>query len=75
MAPPTGDDVFPIFGTKNPNYLLENIAGFDIKLSQEEMAELEDAVPHEAVIHKHSCHINTRFANTKLYAMSSVALS
>ena len=44
-----GDDVFPIPGTKNPKYLEENIAAFDIKLSKEEMSELENAVPHDAV--------------------------
>ncbi len=44
-----GDDVFPIPGTKNPKYLEENIAAFDIKLSKEEMTELENAVPRDAV--------------------------
>ncbi len=44
-----GDDVFPIPGTKNPKYLEENIAAFDIKLSKEEMSELENAVPRDAV--------------------------
>ncbi|KAL0053153.1 hypothetical protein WJX82_001619 [Trebouxia sp. C0006] len=44
-----GDDVFPIPGTKTLRFLQENIAAFDIKLSKQEMAELEEAVPHAAV--------------------------
>lgn len=46
-----GDDVFPIPGTKKLKYLEENIAAFDVKLSKEEMAELEAAVPRDAVSH------------------------
>lgn len=44
-----GDDVFPIPGTKNIKYLEENIAAFYVKLSKQEMTELEEAVPHSAV--------------------------
>lgn len=44
-----GDDVFPIPGTKNVKYLQENIAAFHVKLSKEEMSELEAAVPQDAV--------------------------
>lgn len=44
-----GDDVFPIPGTKNIKYLEENIAAFQIKLSKQELAELEEAVPHDDV--------------------------
>ena len=44
-----GDDVFPIPGTKTLRFLQENIAAFDIKLSKQEMTELEEAVPHAAV--------------------------
>ncbi len=46
-----GDDVFPIPGTKTLEFLQENIAAFDIKLSKQEMTELEEAVPHVAVSH------------------------
>jgi len=46
-----GDDVFPIPGTKTLKFLRENIAAFDIKLSKQEMTELEQAVPHVAVSH------------------------
>ncbi|KAK9803167.1 hypothetical protein WJX72_006969 [[Myrmecia] bisecta] len=43
-----GDDVFPIPGTKRVKYLEENLAAVAVKLSGEEMAELEAAVPiHE----------------------------
>jgi len=44
-----GDDVFPIPGTKSIKYLEENIAAFNVKLSKQEMTELEEAVPHSAV--------------------------
>jgi len=46
-----GDDVFPIPGTKSIKYLEENIAAFNVKLSKQEMTELEEAVPHSAVSH------------------------
>ena len=46
-----GDDVFPIPGTKSIRYLEENIAAFNVKLSKQEMTELEEAVPHSAVSH------------------------
>ncbi|KAL0028014.1 hypothetical protein WJX77_000199 [Trebouxia sp. C0004] len=45
-----GDDVFPIPGTKTLEFLQENIAAFDIKLTKQEMTELEEAVPHVAVV-------------------------
>ena len=53
-----GDDVFPIPGTKNIKYLEENIAAFCVKLSKQEMTELEEAVPHSAVSHfvQSECH-------------------
>jgi len=44
-------DVFPIPGTKSIKYLEENIAAFNVKLSKQEMTELEEAVPHSAVSH------------------------
>ena len=51
-----GDDVFPIPGTKNIKYLEENIAAVAVQLSKEEMSELEDAVPHNAVSHSICVH-------------------
>ncbi|KAK9836579.1 hypothetical protein WJX74_003504 [Apatococcus lobatus] len=45
-----GDDVFPIPGTKRVKYLEENVAAFHIKLSKQELAQLE-AVFAEDKIH------------------------
>ena len=44
-----GDDVFPIPGTKRIKYLEENIAAFNVKLSKQELAEIEEHVPHDQV--------------------------
>lgn len=44
-----GDDVFPIPGTKHIPYLEENIAAFNVKLSKQELAEIEESVPHDQV--------------------------
>ncbi len=40
-----GPDIVPIPGTKKRTYLEENIKATDIKLSSEEMAQLDQAVP------------------------------
>ena len=45
-----GEDVVPIPGTKRRKYLEENAAAAEIKLTPEEVAELEAAVPAEAVV-------------------------
>jgi aryl-alcohol dehydrogenase-like predicted oxidoreductase len=45
-----GDDVVPIPGTKRRKYLEENAAAASIKLMPEDVAELEAAVPQEAVV-------------------------
>lgn len=44
-----GEDVFPIPGTKRIKYLEENIAAFDVKLSKEDLAWLDENVPHDQV--------------------------
>lgn len=44
-----GDDVFPIPGTKQIKYLEENIAAFDVKLSQQELADIDELIPHDQV--------------------------
>jgi aryl-alcohol dehydrogenase-like predicted oxidoreductase len=44
-----GEDVIPIPGTKRRKYLEENAAAVDIRLTAEEVAELEAAVPIEAI--------------------------
>ncbi len=44
-----GDDVIPIPGTKRISCVDENVAAASIKLTAEEIKELEDAVPHHEV--------------------------
>ncbi|GAB4821479.1 hypothetical protein N2152v2_008525 [Parachlorella kessleri] len=44
-----GDDVVPIPGTKTIKYLEENVGALKVKLSPEEMEELESLVPHDQV--------------------------
>jgi aryl-alcohol dehydrogenase-like predicted oxidoreductase len=40
-----GDDIVPIPGTKRRKYLEENIGAVTIKLTKEELAQIEDAAP------------------------------
>jgi aryl-alcohol dehydrogenase-like predicted oxidoreductase len=40
-----GHDVFPIPGTKRRTYLEENIAAFEVALSDDELAMLDEIVP------------------------------
>jgi aryl-alcohol dehydrogenase-like predicted oxidoreductase len=44
-----GPDVVPIPGTKRRTYLEENTAAVAVTLSAEDLAEIEAAVPEEAV--------------------------
>jgi aryl-alcohol dehydrogenase-like predicted oxidoreductase len=44
-----GDDIAPIPGTKRVQYLEENVGATDVKLSAEDLAALEQAVPRDAV--------------------------
>jgi aryl-alcohol dehydrogenase-like predicted oxidoreductase len=44
-----GDDIVPIPGTKNPRRLEENAAAADIKLSPQDLEELDNAVSPDAV--------------------------
>lgn len=44
-----GEDVFPIPGTKRVKYLRENVAAFNIKLTPEELKEIDDVFPEHAV--------------------------
>jgi aryl-alcohol dehydrogenase-like predicted oxidoreductase len=44
-----GDDIVPIPGTKRRKYLEENAAAAEVELSPEDVAELDQAVPAEAV--------------------------
>jgi aryl-alcohol dehydrogenase-like predicted oxidoreductase len=43
-----GDDIIPIPGTKRRTYLEENIAAAAVKLSKEDLAELDDIFPEGA---------------------------
>jgi aryl-alcohol dehydrogenase-like predicted oxidoreductase len=45
-----GDDIVPIPGTKRRTYLEENAAAAEIELTPSEVAELEAAVPIDAVV-------------------------
>ena len=44
-----GDDVAPIPGTKRVKYLEENVAAADVTLDESDLAELDRAVPRDAV--------------------------
>jgi aryl-alcohol dehydrogenase-like predicted oxidoreductase len=44
-----GEDIVPIPGTKSPRRLEENAAAAEIQLSDEDIAELDDAISPEAV--------------------------
>jgi aryl-alcohol dehydrogenase-like predicted oxidoreductase len=44
-----GDDVVPIPGTKRVKYLEENVAATDVRLSEEDLTALEQAIPRDAV--------------------------
>jgi aryl-alcohol dehydrogenase-like predicted oxidoreductase len=45
-----GDDVVPIPGTKRVRYLQENVAAAFLELTDEDLAELQQAVPADAVV-------------------------
>lgn len=44
-----GDDVFPIPGTRSVKRLEENVGGAHVKLTKEDLEEIEAACPHTAV--------------------------
>src|ERR687888_1339471 len=44
-----GDDIVPIPGTKRRRYLEENVGAADVRLSADDMQELDDALKPEAV--------------------------
>ena len=45
-----GDDVAPIPGTKRIPYLEENVGATEVRLSDDDLKALVDAVPREAVV-------------------------
>ncbi len=44
-----GPDLVPIPGTKRPEYLEENAAAADVRLSRRDLERIEEAVPKGAV--------------------------
>ena len=44
-----GEDIVPIPGTKRIKYLEENAAAVNVKLSKQDMVEIEDVMPSEAI--------------------------
>ena len=45
-----GDFIVPIPGTRKIHRLEENVAAADIVLSDKDLAEIEAAIPHDAVV-------------------------
>ena len=45
-----GDDVAPIPGTKRVSYLEENVGALDVRLTDDDLKTLEEAVPRDAVV-------------------------
>jgi aryl-alcohol dehydrogenase-like predicted oxidoreductase len=45
-----GDDVVPIPGTKRVRYLEENVGAASVRLTEEDLAALDEAVPRDAVV-------------------------
>jgi aryl-alcohol dehydrogenase-like predicted oxidoreductase len=58
-----GDDIAPIPGTKRRKYLEENAAAADVHLSAEEVAELEAAVPEDAVVGERYAEANMKYVD------------
>lgn len=58
-----GEDIVPIPGTKRRNYLEENIGAADIRLSAAEVAELDKALPSEAISGPRYNEQNQRYVN------------
>ncbi len=44
-----GDDIVPIPGTKRRKYLEENAAAVDIRLTEEDLARIEEAMPRDSI--------------------------
>jgi aryl-alcohol dehydrogenase-like predicted oxidoreductase len=50
QGPRHGHGVAPIPGTKRVRYLEENVKALDVALDDEDVAELEQAIPRDAVV-------------------------
>ena len=44
-----GDDIIPITGTKQRRHLEDNVAAVDVPLTNDELAELDDALSPEKI--------------------------
>ena len=44
-----GEDIVPLVGAKRPDQLAEAVAALDIRLGAEDLADIERAVPPDAV--------------------------
>ncbi|MGH3715763.1 MAG: aldo/keto reductase [Micromonosporaceae bacterium] len=58
-----GDDVVPIPGTRRRTYLNQNVAATDLELTPDELAQLEAAVPADAVTGARYSEAATRLLN------------
>jgi aryl-alcohol dehydrogenase-like predicted oxidoreductase len=47
-----GDDIVPIPGTKRRKYLEENAAALEVRLSQQDMARIDEVFPRDAAAGK-----------------------
>ena len=66
-----GDDVCPIPGTSKIENLNQNIGALSVKLTPEEMTELEDIVRPESVKGERYCSNMPTFKNTESISLSS----
>jgi aryl-alcohol dehydrogenase-like predicted oxidoreductase len=57
-----GDDIVPIPGTKRKAFLQENIGALDITLSKEDLAQIDEMMPREAIA-------GTRYAEAGMAAV------
>ena len=58
-----GDDMFPIPGTKRVKYLEENAASAEIKLTAEDLAEIEKISPKGVVYGERYGEMGMKFVN------------
>jgi aryl-alcohol dehydrogenase-like predicted oxidoreductase len=54
-----GDDVVPIPGTKRVAYLEENVAGAAVRLTEDDLSALEQAVPRDSVAGDRYCDMSS----------------
>ncbi|XP_028808321.1 perakine reductase-like [Neltuma alba] len=59
-----GDDVVPIPGTTKTKNMNTNIGSFKVKLNEDDLKEISDAVPDSEVAGDRTIHCSWKFANT-----------